>query len=37
LTDLANIRQHSDLAPIRDLPEFKALLAEWEEKFKKDR
>ncbi|MHC4600916.1 MAG: protein kinase family protein, partial [Planctomycetota bacterium] len=30
--DLAHIRKDPDLAPIRDLPEFKALLAEWEEK-----
>ncbi|MHC4598674.1 MAG: protein kinase domain-containing protein [Planctomycetota bacterium] len=30
-----HIRQNTDLAPIRDLPEFKALLAEWEEKLGK--
>ncbi|MHC5039052.1 MAG: TPR end-of-group domain-containing protein, partial [Planctomycetota bacterium] len=33
--DLDNVRKNPDLAPLRDRPEFKALLAEWEEKLKK--
>ncbi|MHC5079653.1 MAG: protein kinase domain-containing protein [Planctomycetota bacterium] len=35
-SDLANTRNNPDLAPIRDLPEFKVLLAEWEKKLKKE-
>ncbi|MHC4599504.1 MAG: TPR end-of-group domain-containing protein, partial [Planctomycetota bacterium] len=34
--DLDHIRKDSDLAPLRDLPEFEALLAEYEEKLKKE-
>ncbi|MHC4598951.1 MAG: TPR end-of-group domain-containing protein, partial [Planctomycetota bacterium] len=36
-TDLAHIRKDPDLAPIRGLPEFKALMKEWEEKLAKEK
>jgi tetratricopeptide (TPR) repeat protein len=35
-TDLDPIRKDPGLAPLRELPEFKALLKEWEEKLKKE-
>jgi serine/threonine-protein kinase len=35
--DLDEIRKNPDLAPLRDRPEFKALLAEQEEKLKKEK
>jgi hypothetical protein len=34
-TDLDHISKDPDFAPIRDLPEFKALMKEWEENPKK--
>ncbi|MHC5082031.1 MAG: tetratricopeptide repeat protein, partial [Planctomycetota bacterium] len=36
-TDLDGIRKDADLDPIRDLPAFKALIAEYEEKLKKEK
>ena len=36
-TDLEHIRKDPDLDPIRDLPEFKALMKEWEKKLGKEK
>jgi hypothetical protein len=35
--NLTHVRKNPLLDPLRDLPEFKALLAEWEENLKKEK